>query len=83
MDNNKSEEIARLNDDFRHHLSKGTLVLTSGIRCNTKEDIAEIMTRTASTISGHLILRGKRYFGKSTITTESFCISRPMFPALV
>lgn len=43
MDNNKSEEIARLNDDFRHHLSKGTLVLTSGIRCNTKEDIAEII----------------------------------------
>lgn len=45
MDNNKAEEIARLNDDFRHHLSNGTLVLTSGIRCNTKEDIAEIIAR--------------------------------------
>lgn len=43
MDNNKAEEIARLNDDFRHHLSNGTLVLTSGIRCNIKEDIAEII----------------------------------------
>lgn len=45
MDNNKTEEIARLNDDFRHHFSKGALVLTRGIRYNTKEDIAEIIAR--------------------------------------
>lgn len=45
MDNNKTEEISRLNDDFRHHLSKETLVLTRGICCNTKEDIAEIIAR--------------------------------------
>lgn len=96
MDNNKSEEIARLNDDFRHHLSKGTLVLTSGIRCNTKEDIAEIIAHVRNFNNfnedndpygehdfGAFDFRGKRYFGKSTITTESFCISRPMFPALV
>lgn len=43
MDNNKAEEIARLNDAFRQNLSKGTLVLTQGICCNSKEDIAEII----------------------------------------
>lgn len=40
MDNIK---IAHLNDDFRHHPSKGTVILTEGICSNTKKDIAEIM----------------------------------------
>lgn len=85
MDNNKSEEIARLNDDFRHHLSKGTLVLTSGIRCNTKEDIAEIIAHVRNFNNfnedndpygehdfGAFDFKGKKIFWKSTITTESF-----------
>lgn len=37
--------IAAQNDDFRKHLSKGTLVLTSGIRSNTSEDIKGIITK--------------------------------------
>jgi len=41
MNNN----IAAQNDDFRKHLSKGTLVLTQGIRNNTPEDIVEIITK--------------------------------------
>lgn len=38
-------DIAAQNDDFRKHLSKGTLVLTRGIRSNTSEDIKEIITK--------------------------------------
>lgn len=38
-------DIATQNDDFRKHLSKGTLVLTRGIRSNTSEDIKEIITK--------------------------------------
>lgn len=38
-------EIAIQNDDFRKHLSKGTLVLTQGIRSNTSEDIQAIITQ--------------------------------------
>ena len=41
MNNN----IAAQNDDFRKHLSKGTLVLTQGIRSNTQEDLKEIITK--------------------------------------
>ena len=37
--------IAQQNDDFRKHLSKGTLVLTQGIRSNTSEDIQAIITQ--------------------------------------
>lgn len=37
--------IAAQNDNFRRHLSKGTLVLTNGIRSNTPEDIKEIITK--------------------------------------
>ena len=40
MNNN----IAAQNDDFRKHLSKGTLVLTFGIRANASEDIQAIIT---------------------------------------
>lgn len=38
-------EIAIQNDDFRKHLSKGTLVLTQGIRSNAPEDIQAIITK--------------------------------------
>ena len=38
-------EIATQNDDFRKHLSKGTLVLTQGIRSNKTEDIEAIINR--------------------------------------
>ena len=38
-------EIALQNDNFRKHLSQGTLVLTQGIRSNTPEDIKEIITK--------------------------------------
>ena len=38
-------DIAVQNDDFRKHLSKGTLVLTRGIRANTSEDIKKIITK--------------------------------------
>ena len=38
-------EIALQNDNFRKHLSQGTLVLTQGIRSNTKEDLEAIITR--------------------------------------
>lgn len=38
-------EITIQNDDFRKHLSKGTLVLTQGIRSNAPEDIQAIITQ--------------------------------------
>lgn len=38
-------EIALQNDNFRKHLSQGTLVLTQGIRCNSKEDLEAIITK--------------------------------------
>ena len=37
--------IAQQNDDFRKHLSKGTLVLTCGIRANSSDDIQAIINR--------------------------------------
>ena len=40
-----TNEIALQNDDFRKHLSKGTLVLTQGIRSNTSEDIQAIINQ--------------------------------------
>ena len=40
-----TQEIARLNDEFRTNPSKGVLVLTQGIRCNTQEDIATIINK--------------------------------------
>lgn len=40
-----AEVIAQQNDDFRKHLSQGTLVLTCGIRANPKEDIQAIINR--------------------------------------
>ena len=38
-------EIALQNDNFRKHLSQGTLVLTQGIRSNTPEDLEAIITK--------------------------------------
>lgn len=38
-------KIAIQNDDFRKYLSKGTLVLTQGIRSNAPEDIQAIITQ--------------------------------------
>ena len=38
-------EIALQNDNFRKHLSQGTLVLTQGIRSNTPDAIKEIITK--------------------------------------
>ena len=38
-------EIALQNDNFRKHLSQGTLVLTQGIRSNTPDDLKEIITK--------------------------------------
>jgi len=40
-----TNEIALQNDNFRKHLSQGTLVLTQGIRSNTPDDIKEIITK--------------------------------------
>lgn len=40
-----TNEIALQNDNFRKHLSQGTLVLTQGIRSNTSEDIEAIINR--------------------------------------
>ena len=38
-----TQEIARLNDEFRANPSRRVLVLTQGIRCNNKEDILGII----------------------------------------
>ena len=43
-----TNEIALQNDNFRKHLSQGTLVLTQGIRSNTPEDIKEIITKVCN-----------------------------------
>ena len=40
-----TNEIALQNDNFRKHLSQGTLVLTQGIRSNTPEDLEAIITK--------------------------------------
>ena len=37
--------IAAENDDFRQHPSKGVLILTDGIRCNSAKDIAKIIAK--------------------------------------
>ena len=58
-------EIALQNDNFRKHLSQGTLVLTQGIRSNTKEDIKEIITtvRTFDSFDENNDPYGERDFG--------------------
>ena len=58
-------EIALQNDSFRKHLSQGTLVLTQGIRSNTKEDLEAIITkvRTFDTFDENNDPYGERDFG--------------------
>ena len=58
-------EIALQNDNFRKHLSQGTLVLTQGIRSNTAEDLKEIITkvRTFDTFDENNDPYGERDFG--------------------
>ena len=58
-------EIALQNDNFRKHLSQGTLVLTQGIRSNTPDDIKEIITkvRTFDTFDENNDPYGERDFG--------------------
>jgi len=58
-------EIALQNDNFRKHLSQGTLVLTQGIRSNTKEDLEAIITkvRTFDNFDENNDPYGERDFG--------------------
>ena len=58
-------EIALQNDNFRKHLSQGTLVLTQGIRSSTKEDLEAIITkvRTFDTFDENNDPYGERDFG--------------------
>ena len=58
-------EIALQNDNFRKHLSQGTLVLTQGIRSNTKEDLGAIITivRTFDSFDENNDPYGERDFG--------------------
>ena len=58
-------EIALQNDNFRKHLSQGTLVLTQGIRSNTKEDLEAIITkvRNFDTFDENNDPYGERDFG--------------------
>ena len=60
-----TKEIALQNDKFRKHLSQGTLVLTQGIRSNTKEDLEAIITkvRTFDTFDENNDPYGERDFG--------------------
>ena len=60
-----TNEIALQNDNFRKHLSQGTLVLTQGIRSNTKEDLEAIITkvRTFDTFDENTHPHGERDFG--------------------
>ena len=58
-------EIALQNDNFRKHLSQGTLVLTQGIRSNTPEDLEAIITkvRTFDSFDENNDPYGERDFG--------------------
>ena len=60
-----TNEIALQNDNFRKHLSQGTLVLTQGIRSNTKEDLEAIITkvRTFDSFDENNDPYGERDFG--------------------
>lgn len=60
-----TNEIALQNDNFRKHLSQGTLVLTQGIRSNTPEDLEAIITRvrTFDTFDENNDPYGERDFG--------------------
>lgn len=60
-----TNEIALQNDNFRKHLSQGTLVLTQAIRSNTKEDREVIITkvRTFDNFDENNDPYGERDFG--------------------
>lgn len=60
-----TNEIALQKDNFRKHLSQGTLVLTQGIRSNTPEDLKEIITkvRTFDNFDENNDPYGERDFG--------------------
>ena len=60
-----TNEISLQNDNFRKHLSQGTLVLTQGIRSNTKEDLEAIITkvRTFDNFDENNDPYGERDFG--------------------
>ena len=83
-------EIALQNDNFRKHLSQGTLVLTQGIRSNTKEDLEAIITkvRTFDTFDenndpynehdfGAFDYKGKRIFWKIDYYDREFLYLSP------
>lgn len=83
-------EIALQNDNFRKNLSQGTLVLTQGIRSNTKEDLKEIITkvRTFDTFDenndpynehdfGAFDYKGKRIFWKIDYYDQEFLYLSP------
>ena len=83
-------EISLQNDNFRKHLSQGTLVLTQGIRSNTSEDIKEIITkvRTFDTFDenndpygemdfGAFDYKGKRIFWKIDYYDQEFLYLSP------
>ena len=83
-------EIALQNDNFRKHLSQGTLVLTQGIRSNTKEDLGAIITRVRTFDSfdenndpynehdfGAFDYKGKRIFWKIDYYDQEFLYLSP------
>ena len=83
-------EIALQNDNFRKHLSQGTLVLTQGIRSNTKEDLGAIITRVRTFDSfdenndpynehdfGAFDYKGKRIFWKIDNYDQEFLYLSP------
>ena len=83
-------EIALQNDNFRKHLSQGTLVLTQGIRSNTKEDLEAIITKVRNFDTfdenndpynehdfGAFDYKGKRIFWKIDYYDQEFLYLSP------
>ena len=82
-----TNEIALQNDSFRKHLSQGTLVLTQGIRSNTKEDLEAIITKVRTFDEnndpygerdfGAFDYKGKRIFWKIDYYDQEFLYLSP------
>ena len=83
-------EIALQNDNFRKHLSQGTLVLTQGIRSNTPEDLEAIITKVRTFDSfdenndpynehdfGAFDYKGKKIFWKIDYYDQKFLYLSP------
>ena len=83
-------EIALQNDNFRKHLSQGTLVLTQGIRSNTPEDLEAIITKVRTFDSfdenndpynehdfGAFDYKGKKIFWKIDYYDQEFLYLSP------